>query len=162
MKFINLFIASMMWLFPFMGRAADAPQWSCDIYAYQYDMSIYIVIEDQDEIANEGKEVAVFYQEECRGIAELQTSGDLSYFYVRARSNETSGDTLTFRVFDSSTGKEITPSATLAFEAQQQIGFPSDPFVLTLPEQVTPDEVEEAVSERGMLLACKDSQTEDH
>lgn len=146
MKFINLFIASMMWLFPFMGRAADAPQWSCDIYAYQYDMSIYIVIEDQDEIANEGKEVAVFYQEECRGIAELQTSGDLSYFYVRARSNETSGETLTFRVFDSSTGKEITPSATLAFEAQQQIGFPSDPFVLTLPELVTPDEVEEAVS----------------
>ena len=59
MKFINLFIASMMWLFPFMGRAADAPQWSCDIYAYQYDMSIYIVIEDQDEIANEGKEVAM-------------------------------------------------------------------------------------------------------
>ena len=104
MKFINLFIASMMWLFPFMGRAADAPQWSCDIYAYQYDMSIYIVIEDQDEIANEGKEVAVFYQEECRGIAELQTSGDLSYFYVRARSNETSGETLTFKVFDSSTG----------------------------------------------------------
>lgn len=162
MKFINLFIASIMWLFPFMGRAADLPQWSCDIYAYQYDMSIYIVIEDQDEIANEGKEVAVFYQEECRGIAELQTSGDLSYFYVRARSNETSGETLTFKVFDSSTGKEITPSATLAFEAQQQIGFPSDPFVLTLPEQVTPDEVEEAISsETEEILAEGTWQQED-
>lgn len=146
MKFINLFIASIMWLFPLRGRAADAPQWSCDIYAYQYDMSIYIVIEDQGKITNEGKEVAVFYQEECRGIAELQSAGEQTYFYVRARSNETSGEVLTFKVFDSSTGKEITPSATLAFEAQQQIGFPSDPFVLTLPEQVTPEEVEEAIS----------------
>lgn len=146
MKFIHLFIVSIMWLFPLRGRAADAPQWSCDIYAYQYDMSIYIVIEDQGKIANEGKEVAVFYQEECRGIAELQSAGEQTYFYVRARSNETSGEVLTFKVFDDSTEKEITPSATLAFEAQQQIGFPSDPFVLTLPEQVTPEEVEEAIS----------------
>ena len=36
---------SLLLLFPFAGKAATDPDWSCDIHAYQYDMSVYLSLQ---------------------------------------------------------------------------------------------------------------------
>lgn len=147
MNTMHLFIITIILaLLPFIGRAQDAPQWSCDIHSYQYDMSFYLAIKNKDKIVNENKVIAVFCQEECRGIAEAFSKNGNTWFYLRARSNQSEGEIFTFKVFDKNTQKEFIPSATFLFQSQQQIGYPSDPFVVTLPDLVTPNNVSESVT----------------
>lgn len=141
-----IIISIILALFPRMGRAQDAPQWSCDIHSYQYDMSLYLTVKDKNQIVNENKVIAVFYKEECRGIAEAFSNNGNTWFYLRARSNQQEGEVLTFKVFDKSTQKEFIPFTTFSFQSQQQIGYPSDPFVVALPDLVTPDNVNESVT----------------
>ena len=132
-------ISILLALFPILGRAQEIPQWSCDIHAYQYDMTLYLSIQENGSIANGNKTVAIFHQEECRGVAELLTFGNTNCFYLRARSNQEKEEVLTFKVYDSHSGQTLIPSATIAFKAEQQTGFPSDPFIVALPQLITPD-----------------------
>ena len=134
----------LMALFPFAGRAASVPSWSCDVHAFQYDMSVYLSVENQGLVVNENKIVAVFCGEECRGVAELQDNGGkASYFYLRVRSNALDGETLSIRVYDEKSDKVLSPSAVLPFQAQAQIGYPSAPFVVVLPQVITPDNLDQ-------------------
>ena len=143
MKIIGWLII-LMALFPFAGRAASVPSWSCDVHAFQYDMSVYLSVENQGLVVNENKIVAVFCGEECRGVAELQDNGGkASYFYLRARSNALDGETLSIRVYDEKSDKVLSPSSVLPFQAQAQVGYPSAPFVVVLPQVVTPDNLDQ-------------------
>ena len=36
---------SMLLIFPFVGKSETDPDWSCDIHAYQYDMSVYLSLQ---------------------------------------------------------------------------------------------------------------------
>lgn len=143
MRTISLYLINViMLLFPLMGRAATDPGWSCDIHAYQYDMSVYLVLQQGNKPVEGDLVVAAFIGDECRGIAEAQSVKDASYYYVRVRSNELAGDSVYFRIYDREINKELAALGSFSFENLRQVGYPSQPWVLTLPVVIAPDALE--------------------
>lgn len=143
MRTISLFLVNMiMLLFPLSGRAATDPGWSCDIHAYQYDMSVYLVLLQNNKPVVGDIVVAAFVEDECRGIAEVQSVKDASYYYVRVRSNGVAGDSVYFKIYDREINRELATSGSFSFENLRQVGYPSQPWVLTLPVVIAPDALE--------------------
>lgn len=128
-----IIIWALLCLFPFGGRAQNAAGWQCDIYQYQYDMTVYGRLVQNGEIITDA-ELAAFVGEECRGIAEWQS--ELSYFYMRVRSNLTSGETISLKMYRNGEVTEVP--ASWSFQSQQQLGYPSQPEIWTLPVVVDP------------------------
>ncbi|MGM9759112.1 MAG: Ig domain-containing protein [Parabacteroides sp.] len=132
--FIMIMLA-VLCLFPFGGRAQNAAGWQCDIYQYQYDMTVYgRLVQNGETIAD--AELAAFVGDECRGIAEWQS--ELSYFYLRVRSNRENGETITLKMYRNGEITEVP--AFWSFQSQQQLGYPSQPEIWTLPVVVDPDQ----------------------
>ena len=76
-------------------------------------------------------EVAAFCGDECRGVGEIQTAGTATYVYMRIRSNQASGETVTFKVYVKSTNMEVdVKDYTMNFTNQAVQGMPSSPVVL--------------------------------
>lgn len=142
---------SMLLIFPFVGKSETDPDWSCDIHAYQYDMSVYLSLLKDGESVLGDYLVAAFCGEECRGIAELQTVKEATFYYIRIRSQKSSGESISFKVYDRSVGKEQKASGTLSFASLEQVGYPSQPWILTLPTVVDPenglDDIDETTQE---------------
>lgn len=142
---------SMLLIFPFVGKSETDPDWSCDIHAYQYDMSVYLSLQKDGESVLGDYLVAAFCGEECRGIAELQTVKEATFYYIRIRSQKSSGESISFKVYDRSVGKEQKASGTLSFASLEQVGYPSQPWILTLPTVVDPenglDDIDETTQE---------------
>lgn len=142
---------SMLLIFPFVGKSETDPDWSCDIHAYQYDMSVYLSLQKEGESVLGDYLVAAFCGEECRGIAELQTVKEATFYYIRIRSQKSSGESISFKVYDRSVGKEQKASGTLSFASLEQVGYPSQPWILTLPTVVDPenglDDIDETTQE---------------
>ena len=79
-------------------------------------------------------DVAVFAGNECRGIAEVLSLGnDKECLYLRARSNQESGETLSFKYYNRAT-EEILPiyEETINFVANSRVGYPSSPKAITI------------------------------
>ena len=115
----------------------DAPQWTVNPSDYQYDMTTYIsvsldgkgnVLADYSNL-----KVAAFVGDECRGVAEFASKSGYNYGYLRIYSNVADGETVTFRAYDSTSGREMnyTPSQSLSFTSQGLQGMPSTPFLLS-------------------------------
>ena len=142
---------SMLLIFPFVGKSETDPDWSCDIHAYQYYMSVYLSLQKDGESVLGDYLVAAFCGEECRGIAELQTVKEATFYYIRIRSQKSSGESISFKVYDRSVGKEQKASGTLSFASLEQVGYPSQPWILTLPTVVDPenglDDIDETTQE---------------
>ena len=159
--FIICLIISL--LFPFAGRAANNPDWNCDIHAFQYDMSVYLVLRQENKPMTGNLMVAAFVGDECRGIAEVQSAKGTSYYYLRVRSNELSGDSVYFKVYDQMANKELVTSGSLSFENLRQVGYPSQPWVLILPIVIdsSDDSALEGVDETTENLQLTGIWTED-
>ena len=50
-----IIIWALLCLFPFGGRAQNAAGWQCDIYQYQYDMTVYGRLVQNGEIITDDK-----------------------------------------------------------------------------------------------------------
>lgn len=143
MKVKSLILINMIWLlFPLSGRAAMDPDWNCDIHAYEYDMSVYLSLRQEGKPYAGDLLMAAFVGDECRGIAELQSLEEISYYYVRVRSDEASGDSVYFKVYDRGVNKELRALGSIMFENLAQVGYPSQPWVLVLPVVTDPDALE--------------------
>lgn len=116
-------------------RGQEPSHWSCDIHAYQYDMTVYL------QMRNEGNPItdysdyvlAAFCDEECRGIAtilNLQGDNPMTVARIRVRSNTYSGETISFRAYRKSSLSEIMFINTVSFENLKVCGTPSVPIVL--------------------------------
>ena len=116
-----------------VGARAQDTHWSVNIYDYQYDMTAYLALTADGEAVTDysNYEVAAFCGEECRGVATIQTAGENSYCYLRIRSNQASGETITFKVFVKDTEREVdVEDYTMTFISQGVQGMPSNPVVL--------------------------------
>ena len=123
-------IAFLLILLNGVEAKASTP-WMVNPSDYRYDMSIYLKVAFADNMMDYSKyEVAVFSGEECRGIAERLILGDESEcLYLRARSNQETEETLTFKYYNKDT-EEILPidGVSFVFESNSRLGYPSEPL----------------------------------
>ena len=121
---------------------AQTTHWNCDPYAYQYDMAVYFsLIVNGEAVGNMSDyEVAAFVGDECRGVAKVQTVGNTQYGYIRIRSNEAEGETVTFKVFDIDKQKETdVEDVSIPFRTDATIGLPSSPLALSIVTYICGD-----------------------
>lgn len=128
-------------MLPICYVQAQDTHWQCDIYSYQYDMTVYpeLQLGGQTIKASADYELAAFCGDECRGVATVETipDTDKTYYYLRVRSNTVEGENITFKYYHVATGQEMTLNENMTFESQSVQGFPSEPYVLTGENTVT-------------------------
>ena len=124
-----------MLLLPLNLVLAQEAHWQCNVYDYQYDMTAYVdVTVDGVAVSDyDNYEVAAFCGEECRGVASVEEipNTEKNYYYLRIRSNQNEGETISFKVYDREKSKEYSIAGnTVTFSAQSMQGYPSSPIVL--------------------------------
>ncbi len=117
-----------------VGAFASTP-WTVNPSDYRYDMSLYLDVSlAADKMDYSQYDVAAFSGDECRGIAEVLSLGDgKECLYLRARSNQESGETMTFKYYNKET-QEIQPidDVSFTFESNGRLGYPSDPYIVKI------------------------------
>ena len=123
--------------------ARASSHWTCDTYAYQYDMTAYVQLTDGGFPLQDYSdyEIAAFVGDECRGIAQIVQAAK-PYGLIRIRSNEINGEHVYFMVYRFSTYEEITIyDVGIEFVSQGIEGLPSSPLSLELTHQRVPGDV---------------------
>lgn len=128
------------------AQAQDAPHWSVNMYDYQYDMTAYVTLVVDNEVVTDlsGYEIAAFCGTECRGVATVETvtlgGQQKSYAYLRIRSNQEQGETITFKVYEKSKKREFNiENGSMTFKSLDVQGLPSAPVQLALSRVIPGD-----------------------
>ena len=114
-------------------QATAQEHWTCDAHNYRYDMTLYVALMrgDNAETDYSDYEIAAFVGDECRGVMEPMTltHGGTTYHlgYLRVRSNNTSGETVSLKLYDRSKDTEVPLAYTVDFMADTMVGMPSSP-----------------------------------
>lgn len=122
---------------------AQGSHWSVNPYDYQYDMTVYAQLKLNNTIVTDYSdlEVAAFVGDECRGVAEPQSvdkDGTKYYWlYMRVRSNQESGEVISFKFYDKTAGTETDLRNTADFVSLAQIGTASSPYTLSMEYTIT-------------------------
>lgn len=146
--------------------------WSCNVNAYQYDMTVYFELQKNgvavaaEDLGN--FEVAAFVGNECRGVGEFLTATvseqTIHYGYLRVRSNVASGETVSFKAYvkDAELEVAIDEEANITFANAQAEGYPSakkalniSMFQLTFAETVKGTYTGEGSYYRGAQASVK-------
>ncbi len=130
-KFKNAIITLLMTVICGVGASALTP-WTVNPSDYRYDMSLYLKVAlASDEMDYSLYDVGVFVGDECRGIAEhLPLGNGQECLYLRARSNQAVGETMTFRYYNKETEETLpVEGVSFQFESDSSLGYPSDPYI---------------------------------
>lgn len=112
---------------------AQTPHWTYNPNEFEYDMTVFLTIVDTNSMNLSKYEVAAFVAGECRGVSSLETNENGSqYLYLRIRSHNVEGETISFKCYDYVKEKEYDISNTLIFENRTFIGYPGTPFPMLL------------------------------
>lgn len=138
MKTMNKMIMTFVCLLlPLGAGAQNTPHWTVNPYNFQYDMTAYVAltVNSKPETEYADFEVAAFCNGECRGVATIMTAGNGSetstYGYLRIRSNQPEGETITFKVYNKVAKMEMDiDDVSVAFKSQEVVGMPSSPLQL--------------------------------
>lgn len=114
---------------------AQSPHWECNISDYEYDMTMYLnlQIDGQMVVNHDGYEIAAFCGDECRGVATVEKIdgiADATYYYLRVRSNQATGDNFSIKGYEKDSKKEFDIDGSVEFVSQSVIGYPSSPSIL--------------------------------
>lgn len=113
-------------------RAQDSG-WSVNERNYQYDMTAYAELKLNGTVVDYSNyEVGAFVGDECRAVAEVMSQDGYTWLYLRIRSNNASGETVTLKAYDKIEKKTYTIIETIPFTSNGQVGMPSSPTTLTL------------------------------
>jgi hypothetical protein len=99
--------------------AKDMPiavsDWEVDYHDYEFNGHITMSIDSRED--SYGDYIAVFADDECRGVAERMyfPFGDSYMYSVMVYSNETDGETFTFKYYDSAIGEIVEYAETINF-----------------------------------------------
>ncbi len=129
-------LISVLTLIP-AGKASASPaDWAVSPSDFRYDMSLYftVAIKATGVIDYESYDVAAFYGDQCRGVAQTLDLPDGSKcLSMRIRSNVESGEDIAFKIRNRETG-EVTSieGVTIPFVADSRVGYPSDPYAMVI------------------------------
>ena len=133
-KFRHSIIALLMIVLNGVGAWASTP-WTVNPSDYRYDMSLYLDVSFATVRMDYSQyDVAVFCGDQCRGIAEVLPLGNgEECLYLRTRSNQESGENMTFKYYNKVT-EEIQPidGVSFSFESNGRLGYPSDPYIVKI------------------------------
>ena len=114
------------------GFRASAMPWLFSPYDYQYDMTAYVSLTVNGVAADYSRyAVGAFVGDECRGVATFTTQSGYTWGELRIRSNAATGETVSFKAYDITTGTATDCGETLAFTSLGVAGLPSSPFALS-------------------------------
>ena len=106
--------------------------WQIKTRNYQYDMTVYVTVSNNGNKLTSYDNVAIgaFIGGECVGFGIFEEDG---YGVIRVRSNDNSAHPITFKLchFGSLSEYILTPSETVTFQNQTNVGEPSNPVVLS-------------------------------
>ena len=120
----------------------QTPDWNVNPKQFENSMSMIATLdilgiqsEDEDDI------VAAFVGDECRGIAHpvYKARYDTYYVTMDIYGNNDSGQPVTFRAFDASTGAlypEVVPNSAISFQYLDLNGTYTDPVILTALDKI--------------------------
>lgn len=113
---------------------AQGSGWEVNPHDYHYDMTVYAQLSLGGSVVDNysNYEVGAFVGDECRGVAELNTQDGYTWLYLRVRSNVSSGESVTLKVYDKTTGKTYRVVETIDFQSQGMVGQPSSPMTATV------------------------------
>ena len=138
-------LISLMCLALWATALSAQSHWSFDYKQYQYDMTVYFQLQDEDEVLisnTDNYQVAAFIGDECCGVGEFLTvdvnDQPVKYGYLRVYSNNANGGKVTFKAYDKANDQEIalTPVQAVTFASQGVVGVPSSPLGLSLSSGV--------------------------
>lgn len=138
-KYVRLLFSVVLALWA--SALSAQTHWTCDINAYQYDMTVYYNLQmNGTAITDWGNyEVAAFVGDDCRGVGETMAAvvGEetVHYGYLRVRSNaEAGGETVSFKVYVKNANKEVAigDEANITFTPNGAEGLPSSPKALNI------------------------------
>lgn len=105
--------------------------WHTNAFDYQYDMTLYVVVEADGQRLEDysTKAVGAFIGEECVGYGVFE---DTNYGIMRVRSNTTEQQEVTFKTYDYdyALAFDATADRDITFSPTASIGTPSDPVVI--------------------------------
>ena len=124
-----------MFFFCVSSLLAQVPSWTVDETLFEFSMTFVAKINIGGErLASSSDLVGAFVGGQCRGVANPTyiASSDAYYVYLTVFGN-TTGETITFKVYKADTNEEITISRTVDFESNQHIGSRFQSFSIAEP-----------------------------
>lgn len=116
----------------FTSLKAQNPDWQVHPADYQFSMNITGVLVNSCVFSgNPSNRVAAFVGEELRGTATFSTEYDgLALAFLTVFSNSATGETVTFKAYDSENDQVIDLAVQVSFAENAVQGAPEDPFQL--------------------------------
>ena len=116
----------------------DAPDWTVDPTQFEHSMNIIGILKIDGQISeDEFDKIAAFNNGEVRGATTLEynTNYEQSFAFLTLYSNQASGENITFKVWDASTGNiiqlELDDTPNLTFLTNEVIGSLKQPAVFS-------------------------------
>lgn len=122
---------------------AQESHWQCNPSDFEYDMTVIVSLELDDATITDlsNYEIAAFCGDECRGVVtadDILNAEGTQIGYLRVRSNKSSGETITFKVYDKTEQKELNVQNTkITFSNNATQGTGSAPFKLDITQRYT-------------------------
>ena len=130
-----------------LGIRAQEAHWQCDEHDFQYDKTIYVSLELEDQRITDlsNYDIAAFCGNECRGFVDVKKneildtpSGQVAILRVRT-NNLSASEIITFKVYDKTEEEEINVANTkITFSDETAVGSGSSPFKLDITIRYTP------------------------
>ena len=114
---------------------AQAPSWTVDESLFEFSMTFVAKINiGGQRLASSSDLVGAFVGGQCRGVANPTyiASSDAYFVYLTVFGN-TTGETISFKVYRSDTNEEISIGTTVDFESNQHIGSRFQSFYIAEP-----------------------------
>jgi hypothetical protein len=117
-----------VWHFKTQKQVSEKPDWPV-VENLQFNMNIIALLSIDDNINKHADTViAAFAGDECRGQASPEPTQE-GLVFLTISSNMSSGEDITFKVWDANTEQIIVMADVMSFENQAGIGTLTEPYI---------------------------------
>jgi hypothetical protein len=121
-------------LFVTLEMLRKPPAWQVNAGSFTYNMNMTVQVVAAGAVSDDMHDiVAVFVEDECRGIANVEYVSALDKYvaFLTVYSNLVSGETLTFRIWDASSGRSYAAiSGSYTFSSNAALGSAANPLLI--------------------------------